>query len=88
MLTAENVLLRRGDVPEKIEGEFVVLRITDTGSGIAPDVLAKVFDPFFTTKSLTKGSGLGLSQVHGFAHQSGGTVAIESQLGKGIPVWT
>ena len=86
VLTAENVLLRRGDVPEKIEGEFVVLRITDTGSGIAPDVLAKVFDPFFTTKSLTKGSGLGLSQVHGFAHQSGGTVAIESQLGKGTTV--
>ena len=86
VLTAENVLLRRGDVPERIEGEFVVLRITDTGSGIAPDVLAKVFDPFFTTKGVTKGSGLGLSQVHGFAHQSGGTVTIESQLGKGTTV--
>jgi PAS domain S-box-containing protein len=86
VLTAENVLLRRGDVPEKIEGEFVVLRITDTGRGIAPDVLAKVFDPFFTTKGSAKGSGLGLSQVHGFAHQSGGTVAIQSQLGRGTTV--
>jgi PAS domain S-box-containing protein len=86
VLTAENVLVRRGDVPEQIEGEFVVLRITDTGSGIAPDVLAKVFDPFFTTKGVTKGSGLGLSQVYGFAHQSGGTAIIESQLGKGTTV--
>jgi PAS domain S-box-containing protein len=86
VLTAENVLLRRGDVPEKIEGEFVVLRITDTGRGIAPDILAKVFDPFFTTKGSAKGSGLGLSQVHGFAHQSGGTVAIQSQLGRGTTV--
>ena len=85
-LTCENVVLRRGDVPENIEGEFVVLRITDTGSGIAPDVLAKVFDPFFTTKEATKGSGLGLSQVHGFAHQSGGIVTIESQLGRGTTV--
>jgi signal transduction histidine kinase len=42
-----------------------------------------VFDPFFTTKAIGKGTGLGLSQVHGFAHQAGGTVAVESELGKG-----
>jgi PAS domain S-box-containing protein len=85
-LTAENVTLARGDINADIEGDFVALRVTDTGSGIAPDVLPKVFDPFFTTKQVDKGSGLGLSQVHGFAHQSGGTVTIESALGKGTTV--
>jgi hypothetical protein len=64
----------------------VALRVSDTGSGIAPDVLPKVFDPFFTTKQADKGSGLGLSQVYGFSHQSGGTVAIDSELGKGTTV--
>jgi hypothetical protein len=49
-------------------------------------VLPKVFDPFFTTKQADKGSGLGLSQVHGFAHQSGGTVTIESELGRGTTI--
>ena len=56
------------------------------GQGIAPDVLDKIFDPFFTTKPVGKGTGLGLSQVHGFAHQAGGTVRVESELGKGTKV--
>jgi PAS domain S-box-containing protein len=85
-ITAENMVLEPGDTGAGLEGEFVALRVSDTGSGIAPDVLAKVFDPFFTTKQGDKGSGLGLSQVHGFAHQSGGTVAIESELGRGTIV--
>jgi PAS domain S-box-containing protein len=85
-ITAENVTLSGTETPAKIEGEFVALRISDTGTGIAPDLLSKVFDPFFTTKPVEKGSGLGLSQVYGFAHQSGGTVTIESQLGKGTMV--
>ncbi len=85
-ITADNVTLSRRDTPAAIEGEFVALRITDTGTGIAPDVLLKVFDPFFTTKQVNKGSGLGLSQVHGFAHQSGGTVTIDSELGKGTTI--
>ena len=85
-LTAENVILSGGETIAKVEGEFVALRIADTGSGIAPDLLPKVFDPFFTTKPVEKGSGLGLSQVYGFAHQSGGTVTIESELGKGTIV--
>ncbi len=85
-VTAENLTISQNEAPPDIEGEFVALRITDTGFGIAPDLLAKVFDPFFTTKPMSKGSGLGLSQVHGFAHQSGGTVTIESELGRGTTV--
>jgi PAS domain S-box-containing protein len=67
-------------------GDHVAISIADTGTGIAPDVLNKIFDPFFTTKPIGKGTGLGLSQVHGFAHQAGGTVEVESELGKGTKV--
>jgi CheY-like chemotaxis protein len=67
-------------------GDFVAISVADTGVGIPPDVLAKIFDPFFTTKPVGKGTGLGLSQVHGFAHQAGGSVKVESELGKGTKV--
>jgi PAS domain S-box-containing protein len=86
VVTAENVSLTAQETDSRLQGEFVAVRITDTGAGIAPDVLPKIFDPFFTTKEIGKGSGLGLSQVHGFAHQSGGTVHIESQVGHGTTV--
>jgi PAS domain S-box-containing protein len=85
-ITTENTRLRRGDIEENLEGDFVALTIADTGCGIAADILPKVFDPFFTTKQQSKGTGLGLSQVHGFVHQSGGTVRIESELGKGTRI--
>jgi PAS domain S-box-containing protein len=85
-LSARNVQLRATDTPAQLEGEFVALTVSDTGSGIAPDILPRVFDPFFTTKDANKGSGLGLSQVHGFAHQSDGTVTVESELGRGTSV--
>lgn len=86
-ISAENVRLSAGDTSAGLTGEFVALSISDTGTGIAPDILPKVFDPFFTTKQRdNKGSGLGLSQVHGFAHQSGGTVTIRSQLGRGTTI--
>ena len=64
----------------------VVISVRDTGIGIPDDVLNKVFDPFFTTKPVGKGTGLGLSQVHGFAHQAGGTVGIDSALGRGTTI--
>ncbi|MFC7478005.1 PAS domain S-box protein [Dankookia sp. GCM10030260] len=64
-------------------GAFVAVSVTDTGSGIAPEMLDRIFEPFFTTKEVGKGTGLGLSQVYGFAKQSGGEVAVESEVGHG-----
>jgi PAS domain S-box-containing protein len=64
----------------------VAIELRDTGTGVPPDVIGKVFDPFFTTKEVGVGTGLGLSQVYGFAQQSGGTVSIDSTLGRGTTV--
>jgi PAS domain S-box-containing protein len=85
-VAAENVELTPQQMPARLQGEFVALSIADNGCGIPPDILPLVFDPFFTTKGPSKGSGLGLSQVYGFAHQSGGTVTITSELGRGTCV--
>ncbi len=67
-------------------GDYVVVSVTDTGTGMTKEVLAKAFEPFYTTKDVGKGSGLGLSQVLGFAKQSGGGVRIESRVGEGTSV--
>jgi len=67
-------------------GEFVVITVADTGTGMSPETLSKVFDPFFTTKEVGKGTGLGLSMVYGFVTQSGGHVDIQSTLGEGTRI--
>jgi PAS domain S-box-containing protein len=67
-------------------GQYVVLSVTDTGSGIPPALLERVFEPFFSTKPEGKGTGLGLSMVYGFVRQSGGHVKIYSQVGQGTTV--
>ena len=69
--------------PEGLRGEHVVLRISDTGSGMPREVMDRVFEPFFTTKSFGEGTGLGLSQVFGFAKQIGGAVEVESEVDQG-----
>jgi CheY-like chemotaxis protein/anti-sigma regulatory factor (Ser/Thr protein kinase) len=67
-------------------GQYVCVCVTDTGSGMPPDVIAKAFDPFFTTKPIGQGTGLGLSMIYGFAKQSEGNVKIYSEAGKGTSV--
>jgi signal transduction histidine kinase len=69
-----------------LAGDVVRLSIIDSGTGMSPDVAERVFEPFFTTKDVGKGSGLGLAQVYGFARQSGGTVRIETALGRGTTI--
>ena len=85
-ISAENVRLRPGDGPEGVSGEVVALSVADTGSGIPSELLPRVVEPFFTTKTPDKGTGLGLSQVYGFARRSGGTVVINSEMGRGTKV--
>jgi PAS domain S-box-containing protein len=74
---------RQHDVPE---GQYLSVCVTDTGTGMPPEVMARVFEPFFTTKPIGEGTGLGLSMIYGFAQQSGGQVRIYSEVGHGTTV--
>jgi two-component system NtrC family sensor kinase len=85
-MRAKPVTLKGEASAEGLAGDFVAIRIADTGEGIAADVLPRVFEPFFTTKEIGKGTGLGLSQVYGFARQSGGTATVNSAAGSGTAI--
>jgi PAS domain S-box-containing protein len=76
----------RDPAGEIAPGDYVLICVTDTGSGMSDDVISKVFDPFFTTKPIGQGTGLGLSMVYGFAQQSGGHARIESAVGEGTTI--
>jgi PAS domain S-box-containing protein len=83
VVSAANTVLTGTETIEQLTGEFAAFTVADTGSGIPQEILDKVFDPFFTTKSPGKGTGLGLSQVYGFVRQSGGAIAVKSEVGRG-----
>ncbi|RZF26625.1 PAS domain-containing sensor histidine kinase [Paraburkholderia sp. UYCP14C] len=86
VIAVENVELGEGTVGALAPGPYVTVSVTDTGSGMPPEVAARAFEPFFTTKEVGKGTGLGLSQAYGFIAQSGGDVLIHSEPGKGTTV--
>jgi PAS domain S-box-containing protein len=87
-IEAANVYLdeQYGAIAEVAPGPYVGIFVSDTGIGMTPEVIAKAFDPFFTTKEVGQGTGLGLSQVHGFIKQSGGHVKIYSEVGAGTTI--
>ena len=86
-INTANVHVEAGELsPELARGDYVVLSVGDTGTGMQPEVLERALEPFFTTKGPGAGSGLGLSMIFGFAKQSGGHLAIDSQPGQGTTV--
>jgi PAS domain S-box-containing protein len=82
-ITAENRAVAADDLPGSSAGDYVLISVADTGTGISPEHLEKVMEPFFTTKEVGKGSGLGLSMVYGFAKQSNGAFLLDSEVGTG-----
>ena len=88
-VTGENRTLGIANENGVMAGDYVLLTVADNGAGIPPELIDQVLEPFFTTKEMGKGTGLGLSMVYGFAQQSGGTLRIDSQVGKGtrVEIW-
>ena len=82
-IVVSNAVNLENDAPT---GDHVLIELGDSGSGMSAETVAQVFEPFFTTKEVGHGTGLGLSMVHGFVYQSGGTIRIDSELGRGTTV--
>lgn len=85
-IAVDNIHAADHEIDDLPAGDYVRIEVTDTGTGISPEHLERVFEPFFTTKPVGKGTGLGLSQMFGFARQSGGHAAVQSELGQGTSV--
>jgi two-component system CheB/CheR fusion protein len=86
-LTIRTANVSRSDSPPDLRpGDYVLISVADSGEGMTEEVLSKAVEPFFTTKEIGKGSGLGLSMVHGMATQSGGGLRIDSRVGRGTTV--
>jgi signal transduction histidine kinase/CheY-like chemotaxis protein len=86
VIETRNTRFATGVLPDVPPGDYVQVSVSDTGRGMTPDVVARAFEPFFTTKDVGKGSGLGLSQVHGFVGSAGGQLRIESAPDQGTTV--
>ena len=89
VIATDNVVVKADDRARPAElaaGEYLAVAVSDTGTGMPPEVVARAFDPFFTTKPIGQGTGLGLSMIYGFVKQSGGHVAIDSAPGAGTTV--